>query len=450
MSKVKVHPMPHALQGTARIPYSKPHMMRAVLLSLLTNEPSTIVNLAWSSEAVNQFDAVRRFGLGVGREQADRLIVTGVGRSLLPVDDVISAAGSAFNFRTLAGLACLSPHWTTLEGSSSMRSRPVVEHLTFIKDLGGELEDISDSTNLRVRIRGGRQIAGETTVDTHHSSQVLTAALLIAPMADGPVTIHHDPDAVGEGYVELTVDMMRRQGATIGQDGSTYVVHPSTYHSRVHHITSDFTALSYLAGAVATAGGEITVLDFYPSAFSSELEFMGVLSRLGIRNVYDPLERTLHLSLDAPEGDRIEIDGRNIPTVVPTLAGLAPFIDAEVVVRNVAHVNNHKCRRVEVMINELRKLGCAIEPCYDRDGMLDGFSTEGGARSRAPQGGVTLSSHGDHRILMSLATTALGARLPVELDGVEHLTASFPDYFHEMTKLGARSEVQVSMAEASA
>jgi 3-phosphoshikimate 1-carboxyvinyltransferase len=44
-------------------------------------------------------------------------------------------------------------------------------------------------------------------------------------------------------------------------------------------------------------------------------------------------------------------------------------------------------------------------------------------------GGVTLSSHGDHRILMSLATAALGAQMPTVIDGVEHLTASYPDYF---------------------
>jgi 3-phosphoshikimate 1-carboxyvinyltransferase len=424
-------------------------MMRAVFLSLLTNEPSTIVNLAWSSEAVRQFEAAKRFGLSVGREQADRVIVTGVGRSLRPVDEAITVGGSAFNFRTLAGLACLSPHWTTLEGNSSMRSRPVVEHLTFIKDLGGELEDVSDSTNLRVRIRGGRHVGGETTVDTRHSSQVLTAALLIAPVADGTVTIHHDDaDAVGEGYVELTVDMMRQQGASIEQTGSSYVVQPSVYQSRIHHVTSDFTALSYLAGAVAVAGGKISVPDFYPSAFSSEREFMEVLDRLGVRNEYDPLDRVLHLGLTSPDNDVIEIDGRNIPTVVPTLAGMAPFVDAKIQVRNVAHVNNHKCRRVEVMIAELRKMGCAINPLYNRDGILDGFSTAG---RQSPPGGVTLSSHGDHRILMSLATAALGARMPTVIDGVEHLTASFPDYFTAMTRLGVQSEAHLTLAaEASA
>lgn len=444
MALVRFHPVDH-VTGAAQVPRSKPHMQRAILLSLLTNAPSIIVNPAWSSESVRLFNAAGQLGLTVRQRDEHTLIVNGAGKSLRPRESVIDTAGSAFNFRTVAGLACVSPAVTVVEGNVSMLARPVKEHLGFIADLGARYEDISDRDRLRLRIRGTRRLGGRTTIDTRHSSQVLTSALLIAPLAAEPVHIQTTDDPVGEGYVDLTLDMMREQGATVDRDGLTFVVHPAAYQSRVHRVASDFTSLSYLAGAVVTADtGEVTVTGYTPSALSSEIEFMKTLDLLGVHATYDPVTRSLHLRRESPAARAIEIDGRNIPTVVPTLMALAPFIEASITLRNAAHVNNHKCRRIEVMLAELRRLGCHIDPTYDITGRVDGFTTSG---RQQPAGDTLLDSHGDHRVFMSLATAALGARQPTVIDGVEHLHASFPDYLEQLRNIGGSSESEPASAD---
>jgi 3-phosphoshikimate 1-carboxyvinyltransferase len=375
-------------------------------------------------------------GLEVAHQDAGKLVLTGVGRSLIRPVAPISTAGSAFNFRTVAALACLVPGETIIEGNASMRARPVLRHLNFMHDLGARFEDISDAERLRIRVHGGTRLGGRTTIDTEHSSQALTAALLMAPLADQPVRIDCDQSGlVGEGYIDLTVAMMREQGARVTHAGSGFDVLPSVYQSRLHMITSDFTALSYLAGAVAvTEAGELSVTDYQPSTLSSETEFLAVLRELGVRTVHDPITRTLRISRVSPQARTIEVDGRNIPTVVPTLAAIAPFIDGRIIVRNVAHVDNHKCRRVSVMLRELTRLGCRLRPLYRADARLDGFATEGRQR---PAGGGTLDSHGDHRIFMSLAVAALGARTSTAVAGAELLRASFPDFLETLTGIGA-------------
>ncbi|MFI9076593.1 3-phosphoshikimate 1-carboxyvinyltransferase [Streptomyces sioyaensis] len=414
-------------------------MQRALLLSLLANAPSVIVHPAWSSEARSLLGSAQEFGLTISNHDTHMLGLSGVGKSISASNAKVSVVGSAFNFRTMAAVACLSPGETVLEGNASMLTRPVREFLSFIPELGGTVDDLSDAAHLRVRVRGSRRLGGTTTVDTRHSSQVLTSVLLVAPLADKAVRIRcTDPGPVGEGYVDLTVAMMREQGAHVERDGSAFLVHPSAYRSRVHHLASDFTALSYLAGAVATAGdGRLAIADYYPSTLSSESEFLSVLDRLGIRTTYDPVQRVLHIDRTAPTAPHVEIDGRNIPTVVPTLAAVAPFIDARVTLRNAAHVNHHKCRRVEVMVRELRTMGCAIDPTYDGAGRIDGFTAHG---RQVPAGGATVDSHGDHRIFLSLATAALGCRRPTTVDGVEHLHASFPDYLDVLAGIGAPTD----------
>ncbi|MFI9262064.1 3-phosphoshikimate 1-carboxyvinyltransferase [Streptomyces sioyaensis] len=436
MGTTSISPATERLAGTARIPQSKPHMQRALLLSLLANAPSVIVHPAWSSEARSLFESAQEFGLAINSHDTHMLGVSGVGKSLSARNAKVPVVGSAFNFRTMAAVACLSPGETVIEGNASMLTRPVREFLSFIPELGGTVDDISDPAHLRVRVRGSRRLGGTTTVDTRHSSQVLTSVLLVAPLADEAVRIQcTDPGPVGEGYVDLTVAMMREQGALVERDGSAFLVRPSAYGARVHHLASDFTALSYLAGAVATArDGQITIADYYPSTLSSESEFLSVLDRLGLRTTYDPVQRSLHIDRTAPAAHHVEIDGRNIPTVVPTLAAVAPFIDARVTLRNAAHVNNHKCRRVEVMVRELRQMGCAIDPTYDSAGRIDGFTAQG---RQSPVGGTTVASHGDHRIFLSLATAALGCRRPTAVDGTEHLHASFPDYLDVLADIGA-------------
>ncbi|WP_438493937.1 3-phosphoshikimate 1-carboxyvinyltransferase [Streptomyces asiaticus] len=437
MTTIRVSPPSSGVSGEVRVPTSKPHTQRAILLGLLANAPSSIVDPAWSSESRNLLGAATELGLEVLEEDDQCLVVIGTGRSLTvgSADRPLSADGSGFNFRTLAAVACLRRGTTVLEGNASMLARPVLEHLRFAADLGARIEDLSDSRHLRIRVTGSRRLGGDTEVDNRHSSQVLTAVLLVAPMADRPVRVRCPQDGtVGEGYVDLTVEMMRAHRVEVERDGSRFVVQPGSYQSQIYRVASDFTALSYLAGAVAAGGGgSVVVRDYSPSSLSSEAEFLEVLRHLGISAVRDPLAGTLRLERGTPAGPRIEIDSRNIPTVVPTLAAIAPYVDAEVVVRNAAHVNNHKCRRLDVMISELFRLGCDISPTFDSRGLVDGFSTPG---PRKPTGGGLLSSHGDHRIFMSLTTAALGARHRTAVEGAQHLPASFPGYLQALADMG--------------
>jgi 3-phosphoshikimate 1-carboxyvinyltransferase len=46
-----------------------------------------------------------------------------------------------------------------------------------------------------------------------------------------------------------------------------------------------------------------------------------------------------------------------------------------------------------------------------------------------------VDAHGDHRIAMALAVTALNAENTVELNGAEHVSKSFPDFWEQWNAL---------------
>jgi 3-phosphoshikimate 1-carboxyvinyltransferase len=54
--------------------------------------------------------------------------------------------------------------------------------------------------------------------------------------------------------------------------------------------------------------------------------------------------------------------------------------------------------------------------------------------------GASLSGHGDHRIVMSLAVAALAAEGQTQIDTAESVKVSYPDFFDDIFALGANLE----------
>ncbi len=443
-----IRPTP-ALFGRTRVPTSKPHMQRALILALLTEGTTELLCPSWSSETRRLLGAMKAFGLEVREEAPERLLLRGAGRELRAPQEPLHAGGSAFMFRTAAALAGLVRGTTIVEGDRAMKRRPVLQFLNFVTDLGAELEDLSDDLTLRVRIRGASSFGGRTTVDTAQSSQFLTSLLLISPLADTPVTIGvPDASPVGEGYVDLTLAMMGRRGAVVVHGPDGYEVRRGAYRPAATTVPSDFTALSYLAGAaLSVPRAEIAVEGYVPSEMSSEREFLAALRRLGLEQDYDPQARRLRLHRAQPVSAALEIDGRNIPTVIPALAGAAPFVESSVTIRGAGHINNHKCQRLYVVIDQLRRLGCDVEPLFTPEGGIDGLTTRG---RQQPRGGASLESFGDHRVFAGLLIAALAAQEPTTIRGAEHLDAGFPGFLDTVQDLVDGGAAHHSLASGDA
>lgn len=81
---------------------------------------------------------------------------------------------------------------------------------------------------------------------------------------------------------------------------------------------------------------------------------------------------------------------------------------------------------------ELRRLGVGV--IERRDGLV----VHGSGRVR---GGVIVSSHGDHRVLMALSVLGLACDNPIEILGADCIDVSYPSFFGDLKMLGARIEV---------
>jgi 3-phosphoshikimate 1-carboxyvinyltransferase len=125
----------------------------------------------------------------------------------------------------------------------------------------------------------------------------------------------------------------------------------------------------------------------------------------------------------------LDADLGSMPDQVPTLAALAPFARGTTVIRGVPHLRLKESDRLAAMAAELTRLGAAVEE------RADGLEIPGlWAAAAPPADPVTVDPHGDHRIAMSLALTAL-RRPGVAIAHPEVVAKSYPGFWRDLDSL---------------
>jgi 3-phosphoshikimate 1-carboxyvinyltransferase len=125
----------------------------------------------------------------------------------------------------------------------------------------------------------------------------------------------------------------------------------------------------------------------------------------------------------------IDIDAGATPDLVPTLAVLAACAEGTTNIENAEHVRYKETDRLHAITVELRKMGVDIEEHQD------GLTIKG-----SKMHGATVEGYDDHRIVMSLAIAALVADGTTTIDTAESVSISYPGFFDDMKKLGAKVE----------
>jgi 3-phosphoshikimate 1-carboxyvinyltransferase len=125
----------------------------------------------------------------------------------------------------------------------------------------------------------------------------------------------------------------------------------------------------------------------------------------------------------------IEVDLSDMPDQVPTLAALAPFASGATRILNVAHLRLKESDRLAAMAGELQRLGARTEEGHDRLEVAGSWCD-----APPPTDPVTVDTHGDHRIAMSLAL--VGLRRPGVTVGAPQVVAkSYPAFWQDFDTL---------------
>ncbi len=423
--KVKITPSP--VTGELSAPPSKSYTHRAVILASLATGESIIENPLLSDDTRYTIDACRALGADV-KLHDDSIVVIGTGGKISPEKQEIFAGNSGSTIRMIAPLAALGKTKVILDGDSRLRQRPMGDLLSALQSLGIQTRSLGAKGCPPFEIQDGDFKANEVTLSGETSSQPISALLMIASQTKEGLRIRIDGGLHSKPYIDITLDAMRAFGVeAVNRDYKEFLVEGGqVYKARRYRIEGDYSSAAYFLAAGAIGGGPVTVTDLKTDSVQGDRQLLTILAEMGGSVDYKK-EAVRVQRTGALEG--ITIDMGDYPDLVPTLAVVAAYASGKTKITNIAHLRFKESDRIKDTAAELGKMGVKTEVSGDTMVIYGGKPL-----------GAKIDAHNDHRLAMSLGVAALSADGDCIINGAEAVTKSYPRFFSDLLKLGARVE----------
>jgi 3-phosphoshikimate 1-carboxyvinyltransferase len=478
---------PHWFTGTFRVPASKSHTIRRLLIASLAEGVSEIEYPLDSLDARSCVMVCRALGAEITEhrtadsiesqcanppdEKGEKLVrytVRGIGFGAGAAGGKLKAQAKPLDvgnsgttlFLALAA-AALGTSPIEFDGDEQIRRRSADPLLEALGGLGIRAESKSGNGCTPIIIQGPWK-GGRVSLPCP-TSQYLSALLLAAPLAPAGVITEIEVPLLNERpYIEMTLSYLAAQGIRYETDSSFSrfsISGGASYKSMNGPVPGDFSSAAFPGGAAAISGGPVTLLGLDPGDTQGDKAIFNMLEKMGAGMKWEQIGHadstgkaastgnvssietgkaasaetgwSLTLSRSGPLRGG-EFDLNDTPDLLPIMAVLGCYAEGTTALVNVAHARIKETDRIAVMASVLKKLGADIEE------RPDGLIIHGkGAAIHSPFAdnsntaalhGGTVDGYGDHRVVMALAAAALGAASPVEIRGAESAEVTYPGF----------------------
>ena len=394
-----IQPFTRPARGEVTLPGSKSLTNRALLLAALCDRPVTLTGALFSEDTHLMAEALRHLGFTVTADESAHTLhvsaqANGFPADAAPIDLFVGLAGTAARF--LTALCAAAPRGVyRLDGVPQMRKRPMKPLIDALRTLGADIRcpGAEGFFPLEIHARGLR--GGPVSIDASESSQLLSALLMVAPLAGEAIELTLSGQ-VRRPFVQMTARLMEIFGqpplAVAAENrfrlpvGSRYGVAHDAYA-----IEPDATAASYFAALPLVTGGGLTLKHLH-GGLQGDTAFLAVLKQVGLAAEENPAGVTVASPRALfPRG--VTQNFSAFSDTFLTLAALAPLLEGPTTITGIAHSRKQETDRVAGMVAELRKLGQDVHEHEDQDGLT--------ITPRPLVPGVEIETYGDHRFAMS-------------------------------------------------
>lgn len=408
------------VRGVVRPPGSKSLTNRALAAAALSRGTTRLTGVLRSEDTHVMLDSLQRLGIATGWESAtDVLRIEGCGGAIPARCAELWLENSGTSIRFLTALCALGHGQYRLDGNSRMRERPILPLVEALGRWGADVTcDRTGCPPVAVRARGLPSASIEVSGEL--SSQYLSALLLAAPCAAGPVEVRVCGTLVSRPYIDMTLSVIRAFHGDVQEVGAAvFRTTGSGYRAAEYAIEPDASAASYFLAAAAVTGGDVTVAGLSRNSLQGDVRFADVLEQMGCRVSW----LADGVRVEGRELRGVDVDMNAISDTAQTLAALAPFASGPTRIRNVAHMRHKETDRVAALVTELRRLGIRAEE------HADGLTIYPGTPRPAE-----VQTYNDHRMAMSFAV--LGLRQPgVRIADPACTAKTYPQFFADLGRL---------------
>ena len=396
------------LKGKVNLPASKSISNRVLIIHALSGNEKAVENVSECEDTRRRLEV-----LGSASDRFD-----------------VGHAGTAMRFLT-AFLARRPGVWE-ITGSERMKQRPVKILAEALHRLGARIEYAEQEGFPPLRIYGSVLKGGELEISGAVSSQYISALLMIAPSMEKGLTLRLKDKTVSRTYIEMTVGIMREFGALVEIEESLIRVKPGGYVPVPYRVEADWSGASYFYELLALAAeGELVLEGLKEKSLQGDARQQDVWDRLGITTRFEG-EKVI-LRKKACGISRLDWDFIEMPDLVQSFAVACCLKGIPFVFSGVETLRIKETDRISALIEELGKLGFRVKAGENHRLIWEG--------ERCAVRSTEIATYQDHRMAMAFAPAAL-VYPGLLIQDQEVVRKSFPFYWEELGKLGARIKIE--------
>lgn len=422
------------LTGDAVVPGDKSISHRSIMLGALADGTTHISGFLEGADSIATLNAFKAMGVDIQGPDNGKVVVKGVGidglkKPVAPLD----LGNSGTSMRLMCGLLSAQSFDTVLIGDESLTKRPMRRVTDPLAKMGAKIK-ASPLGTAPLSVSGKQMLTGMEYEMPVASAQVKSCLILAGLYAKGKTCVTEP--GVTRDHTER---MLRAFGVTVDVKKNKICINSGQRLKATRlEVPADISSAAFFMVAASIAPGSNIVL-----------RNVGINpTRTGVIDILKLMGADLEIIAERVLGDepvadiRVKsatLNGIEIPeTLVPLAIDEFPaiFIAAacakgKTVLTGAEELRVKESDRIQAMADGLRVLGIDAEPT------ADGIVIEGGAI-----GGGVIESHGDHRIAMSFAISALRASAPIGVRNCDNVVTSFPGFPELAASLGLKIRLE--------
>ena len=396
---------PAVLKGIVTPPPSKSQAHRLIIAAALSDGFCKLSNVDLSEDIQATLRCMRTLDADAS---ADGTIIRGadlVDGHEEPAPEVMDCGESGSTLRFLIPVALALKGGGKFTGHGRLMERPQEPYFALFREKGIFYEQKDGVLTVE-----GKLTAGVYTLPGNVSSQFITGLLYALPLLEGDSRIELTTDLESRGYVDMTLDALKRFGVKAEYDGKrTFHVPGNQYYQHQNlAIEADWSNAAFWYGA-KFLGCPVEIGGLDQASVQGDRAIAGFYEQMG-------------------RAGRLELDVSQCPDLVPPLAAMAALRAGETTaIVNAGRLRIKESDRLATVTEVLNALGAQVEEHEDHLVIR-------GREKLA--GGVTVSGHNDHRIAMMAAIAAIRCEKPVTIIGAECVKKSYPRFWEDYEALG--------------
>ncbi|SSC07555.1 3-phosphoshikimate 1-carboxyvinyltransferase [bacterium endosymbiont of Bathymodiolus sp. 5 South] len=427
MSKFIIQPAKKLL-GKLKVPGDKSISHRSIMLGSLAKGITEVSGFLQGEDALATLKAFQKMGVKIERD-VDKVVIHGVGlHGLKQPDSALDLGNSGTSMRLMSGILAAQNFDAELVGDESLSRRPMGRVIDPLTKMGAVIE--SNNGKPPLKIKGAQLLKGIDYDLPVASAQVKSCVLLAGLYAQGKTCVS-EPETTRDH----TERMLKGLGYAVKVEGHKMCLSGGGALTATKiQVPSDISSATFFMVAAAIAP-------------QSDLTLEGVNinpTRIGVIDILQLMGASLSLSNKREIGGELladirvqssQLKGIHIPVeLVPLAIDEFPAIfiaascaQGETVLTGAKELRVKESDRIQVMADGLDMLG------IENEVLEEGIKIQGGTFQQ-PKG--MIESHHDHRISMSFAVASLRCEHSIEINDVDNVKTSFPNFVELANSIG--------------